>query len=227
MSATAVYKGLTLAQMGGVNYLYAANFMAGTVDVFDRWFMPVSLSAWAFHDKNLPSGYAPFNVQNIEGDIYVTYAQKEAGSIDEVHGAGKGYVDVYSPDGALQKRLQHGSWFNAPWGVVKAPADFGRFSNMILVGQFGSGRIAAFDPMSGKFRGLMRGANDRSLVIEGLWALSFGNGANAAHSTHSILPPELTTKRMVCSAPLRRLRIQTKMMAIPIKGDVARRNSSG
>jgi len=179
-SATAVYKGLALAQIGGVNYLYAANFMAGTVDVFDRTFMPVTLSAWAFHDPHIPKSYAPFNVQAIGGMIYVTYAKKEAGSIDEVHGPGKGFVDVYSTDGVLQKRLQHGSWFNAPWGVVMAPADFGGFSSMILVGQFGSGRIAAFDPVSGKFRGFLFGDKlDRPLVIEGLWAIAFGNGANA------------------------------------------------
>jgi uncharacterized protein (TIGR03118 family) len=178
-SATAVFKGLALAQIGGVNYLYAANFKAGTVDVFDPWFAPVVLSAWAFHDAHLPAGYAPFNVQNIGGDLYVTYAQKEAGSIDEVHGAGKGYVDVYSSDGVLKKRLQHGSWFNAPWGVALAPASFGRASNLILVGQFGSGKIATFDPANGRFRGFLRGAHHHSLIIEGLWALSFGNGANA------------------------------------------------
>jgi uncharacterized protein (TIGR03118 family) len=181
MPATAVYKGLTLAQIGGVNYLYAANFKGGTVDVFDRWFMPVTtLSAWAFRDSWLPKDYAPFNVQNIGGDIYVTYAQKEMGSIDEVHGPGKGFVDVYSSDGVLKKRLQHGTWFNAPWGVAMAPADFGPASNMILVGQFGSGKIAVFDPMTGRFRGLLRGEHHhRPVMIEGLWALSFGNGANA------------------------------------------------
>jgi uncharacterized protein (TIGR03118 family) len=178
-SATAVFKGLTLAQISGVNYLYAANFMAGTVDVFDRMFMPVTLSAWAFHDPHLPSGYAPFNVQNIGGDIYVSYAQKETGSIDEVHGAGKGYVDVYTSDGVLKKRMQHGSWFNAPWGLALAPADFGRFSNKLLVGQFGSGKIAAFDPASGRFLGFLQGEHHHSLAIDGLWALSFGNGANA------------------------------------------------
>ena len=182
-SATAVYKGLALAQMGGVNYLYAANFKAGTVDVFDRWFAPVTLNAWAFRDAHLPTGYAPFNVQAIGGYLYVSYAQKETGSIDEIHGPGKGYVDVYSTDGVLLKRLQHGSWFNAPWGLVQAPADFGRFSNMILVGQFGSGKIAAFDPMTGRFRGFVQGAHHHSLVIDGLWALSFGNGANAGPLT--------------------------------------------
>jgi uncharacterized protein (TIGR03118 family) len=178
-AGTAVYKGLTLAQLNGANTLYAANFMGGTVDVFDREFHPVTLGADAFHDPMIPGNYAPFNVQAIGGSLYVTFAQKEAGSIDEVHGPGKGFVDVFSPSGVLEKRLRWGAWFNAPWGVAMAPADFGEFSNLILVGQFGSGKIAAFDPDSGEFRGLMRSEHGRPLMIEGLWALSFGNGANA------------------------------------------------
>jgi uncharacterized protein (TIGR03118 family) len=178
-SSTAVYKGLALASNGGAHLLYAANFKAGTVDVFDHAFAPVNLGADAFRDPKLPAAYAPFNVQAIGDSLYVTFALREAGSIDEVHGPGKGYVDVFSTAGVLQQRLQWGAWFNAPWGVVQAPADFGGSSGMILVGQFGSGKIAAFDPASGEFRGLMRGAHGRPLMIEGLWALSFGNGANA------------------------------------------------
>jgi uncharacterized protein (TIGR03118 family) len=86
---------------------------------------------------------------------------------------------VYTSDGVLKKRMQHGSWFNAPWGLALAPADFGRFSNKLLVGQFGSGKIAAFDPSSGRFLGFLQGEHHHSLAIDGLWALSFGNGANA------------------------------------------------
>jgi len=178
-TGSAVYKGLALAQIGGVNHLYAANFQTGMVDVFDRTFAPVTLSAWAFRDPHLPHGYAPFNVQTLGGSIYVTYAKRDPGSVDEVQGPGKGFVNVYSSEGVLQKRLQHGAWFNAPWGVAMAPADFGAFSNMILVGQFGSGKIAAFDPATGRFRGFLRGADHRSIKIEGLWAIAFGNGANA------------------------------------------------
>src|SRR6185369_7354885 len=102
-----------------------------------------------------------------------------AGELDELHGPGRGFVAVFSADGVLQKRLRWGAWFNAPWGVALAPSDFGRFSNSILVGQFGSGRIAAFDPDSGDFRGYVRGEHGRPLMIDGLWALSFGNGATA------------------------------------------------
>jgi uncharacterized protein (TIGR03118 family) len=178
-SGNAVYKGLTLASMNGANFLYAANFQTGRVDVFDTAFHAVTLPANAFRDPRLPRNYAPFNVQAIGSSIYVTFAQKEAGSIDEVHGPGKGFVDVFSTSGVLQKRLRWGSWFNAPWGVAQAPANFGRLSNHVLVGQFGSGKIAAFDPATGEFRGLMRATHGRPLSIEGLWALSFGNGAAA------------------------------------------------
>ena len=178
-SGTAVYKGLALGQSGGANLLYAANFHAGSIDVFDKNFAAVTLGAGAFLDSHLPKGYAPFNVQAVGAQIVVTYAKQDAAKIDEVAGPGRGYVTIYSPDGTLQMRLKRGSWFNAPWGVAQAPADFGRFSNHLLVGQFGSGKIAAFDPATGKFRGIVRDAHHRALRIDGLWALGFGNGTGA------------------------------------------------
>ena len=174
-----LYKGLAIGRVGSTNYLYAANFLGGTVDVFDTLYNPVNLGADAFRDWSLPTGYAPFNVQAIGDRIYVTYAKRDAEGIDEVAGHGNGYVNAYSMDGVLQLRLHSGYWMNAPWGVALAPANFGRFSEMLLVGQFGSGYIAAFDPATGQFRGLLRGSPSRALKIDGLWALSFGNGANA------------------------------------------------
>lgn len=175
----AVYKGLAIGQVGGANYLYAANFFAGTVEVFDTNFDPHSFGPNAFKDWAIPAGYAPFNVQAIGDRLYVTYAKQDEEKLDEVAGHGLGFVDAYSLDGVLQLRLHSGYWMNAPWGVALAPADFGRFSNMLLVGQFGSGQIAAFDPANGHFRGLLRGAPSRPLKIDGLWALGFGNGAAA------------------------------------------------
>lgn len=175
----AVYKGLAIGQIGTANYLYAANFFTGKVDVFDKDYAPVDLGAGAFWDSHLPKGYAPFNVQAIGDKIYVTYAKQDNDKIDEVDGRGRGFVTVFTTSGVLSLRLKSGPWFNAPWGVVLAPADFGRFSNLVLVGQFGSGKIAAFDPVSGKFRGLVRAANHKAVKIDGLWALSFGNGAGA------------------------------------------------
>jgi uncharacterized protein (TIGR03118 family) len=183
-STTAVYKGLTIAQNNGANLLYAADFETGTVDVFDTNFLPVNLGADAFRDRRLPRDYAPFNVQSIGASIYVTFAKRQGHSpINEEHGPGLGQVDVFSPAGVLQMRLRHGDWFNAPWGVALAPAGFGEASNRILVGQFGSGKIATFDATSGEFRGMLRGAARRPLTIDGLWALRFGNGVKAGPVT--------------------------------------------
>ena len=179
----AVYKGLAMGQIGTANYLYAANFHSGKIDVFDKDYKLVDLGAWAFADPHLPKGYAPFNVQAIGDKIYVAYARQDKEKIDEVAGRGRGFVTAYTTSGVLSMRLRWGPWFNAPWGLVQAPADFGRFSNLILVGQFGSGKIAAFDPANGKFKGLVRASNHRALKIDGLWALSFGNGANAGPAT--------------------------------------------
>ncbi len=175
----AVYLGLTIGQRGGANFLYATNFETRAIDVFDKDFKPVDLGSKAFRDPRIPAKFAPFNVQSIGHSIYVTYAQREPDDAEEVTGPGRGFVDVFTTDGVLWKRLQWGAWLNAPWGVALAPADFGAFSGMILVGQFGSGKIAAFDPVSGEFRGLMRTERGRPLRIEGLWALSFGNGTGA------------------------------------------------
>jgi uncharacterized protein (TIGR03118 family) len=127
----------------------------------------------------VPADYASFNVQAIGDAIYVAFAEKEPGSIDEVQGPGRGFVSVFGTDGSLRKRLEWGAWFNAPWGIALAPDDFGGFGGMLLVGQFGSGKIAAFDPQSGGFRGLLRGVRGRALAIDGLWALAFGNGGAA------------------------------------------------
>jgi uncharacterized protein (TIGR03118 family) len=178
-SPGAVYKGATLAQNGGANYLYVANFRGGTVDVFDRDFNSTSLGMDTFTDPKLPAGFAPFNVQNINGKLYVTFAKQDAQKHDDVAGPGLGFVDVFDPSGTLLMRLKHGRWMNSPWGVVLAPDDFGKFSNHVLVGNFGSGRIAAFDPANGNFQGLLRGRQGSPITIDGLWGLGFGNGATA------------------------------------------------
>ncbi len=178
-SSSAVYKGATLGQMSGANFLYVANFRGGSVDVFDATFNPVVMPSGAFNDPHLPSGFAPFNVQNINGMIFVAFAKQDADKKDEVAGRGLGFVDVFDTTGNWLMRLKHGRWLNAPWGLALAPADFGKFSNDILVGNFGSGRIAAFSPKNGNFRGLLRGHHGLPITIDGLWALRFGNGANA------------------------------------------------
>jgi hypothetical protein len=134
--------------------------------------------ASSFKDETIPSGFAPFNVQNIGGSLFVTYAMQDGPRHDDVPGAGLGYVDIYSTSGKLEARLEHGSWLNAPWGVVWAPRDFGEFSNRVLVGNFGSGQIAAYDGFDGKFIGLMKRPSGETLAIDGLWAIAFGNSSD-------------------------------------------------
>jgi uncharacterized protein (TIGR03118 family) len=154
------------------------------VDVYDNGFHPVDLNGQqeAFQDDALPRNFVPFNVQTVGNDIVVTYALHHPGDPFETDGPGFGYVDIYSANGRLPQRLEHGSWLNAPWGVALAPLDFDRFSHDLLVGQFAgagntesSGFIAAYDLVSGKFRGLLQDANGTPISISGLWSLSPAN----------------------------------------------------
>jgi uncharacterized protein (TIGR03118 family) len=191
----ASYTGLTSAFIDGKPYLYVANFTKGRVDVYDSAFHPVRLSDgdWSddhlyfsetsFVDQGLPRPYAPFNVQAIGNDIVVTYAiHQQPVSPLETDGPGLGFVDIYNSKGRLLLRLEHGDWLNAPWGVALAPADFGRFSHNLLIGQFAgggdtqsSGYIAAYDLTTGKFNGLLQDAGGKPLAIKGILALSPGN----------------------------------------------------
>ena len=184
----AVYKGATIADADGKHYLYVANFHSGHVEVYDANFKWVKFSEEGeeheeherrFDDDRLPWGFAPFNVQAIGTNLYVTYAKQDSAKHDDVAGAGLGYVDVYSTKGRLRARLQHGWWLNSPWGVAMAPGEFGEFSHSLLVGNFGSGWIAGYNPVTGKFLGLVKNPDNSVLTIDGLWALSFGNGGSA------------------------------------------------
>ncbi len=174
------YTGVAIAPQNGADMLYAANFGQNRVDVFTGQFAPATLAPGAFMDPRIPSDERVFNVQWVDGMLYVTYAPDTAFSPTMAPKPGQGYVDVYNVNGSLVRRLRHGWWMSAPWGVTMAPADFGHFSNDILVGMFGNGRIAAFDPMTGQFRGIMRTWHGKPLAImRGLWGLEFGNGASA------------------------------------------------
>jgi uncharacterized protein (TIGR03118 family) len=175
----AVYKGSTIAEINGKKFVLAANFRSGRIDVFDSSFNLVRLPEDAFEDERIPEGFAPFNVQGIGPNIYVTYAKQDAAKHDPVGGEGFGFVDVFSSRGRLISRLQHGSWFNAPWGIVLTPADFGEFSHTILVGQFRGGTISAFNPVTGRFLGNVLNPDGTNVNIDGLWALEFGNGGNS------------------------------------------------
>jgi uncharacterized protein (TIGR03118 family) len=174
----AIFKGIALANNGSGNFLYAADFHNNKIIVFDRTFTRTTL-AGSFTDPKLPRGYAPFNILALNGKLYVTYARQDRDAEDDVPGPGHGFIDVFDPNGNFQKRLVSGGVLNSPWGLALAPADFGKFSNALLVGNFGDGRINAFDPNTGRFLGQMHDASGRPLAIDGLWGLSFGNGTTA------------------------------------------------
>jgi len=172
----AVYTGLALSGNGTTHLLYAANFLQRRIDVFDGTFTKVALPAGRFVDPFLPATFAPFGVQAINGDIYVTYAKQAAGGDEEVQGAGLGFVDVFDPDGRLLRRVATRGVLNAPWGLALAPESFGKFGGALLVGNLGDGTINAFGPRTGTLLGTLRGADGKKLHIDGLWAIQFGNG---------------------------------------------------
>ena len=173
----AVYKGLAIAPDGSQPQLFAANFRENVVDVFDASFQRVNKPG-SFSDPRLPAGFAPFNVAALNGKLYVTYARQNGEKHDDVAGAGNGFVDVYDLNGNLIRRLISGGALDSPWGLALAPAGFGTFGNDLLVGNFGDGKINAFDPTSGTFLGSLRDQHGKALRIEGLWGLAFGSGPN-------------------------------------------------
>jgi len=180
----AVYKGLTTM----ADRLYATDFHNGRVDVFDSSFNAVASAA--FTDPKLPKGYAPFGIQALAGSIFVTYAKQDAAKKDNVAGNGFGYVDQFTPDGQLVARVASGGRKNAPpnapWGLALAPSSFGVFSGDVLVGNFGNGRVSAYqDRGAGKwvYKGQLRHGDQTLITIDGLWAIAFGNGAASGPTT--------------------------------------------
>src|SRR5438034_5565109 len=171
----AVYKGLAIASTAAGDRLYATNFHAGTVHVFDAGFHPVPAG---FTDADLPPGYAPFGIRHLGGTIYVTYALQDADKHDDVAGVGHGFVDAFDTEGNLLRRVASTGRLNSPWGLAVAPSDFGTFSGNLLVGNFGDGHINAFDPRrfqgNGQLRqqGELHAADGRPIAIDGLWALA-------------------------------------------------------
>jgi uncharacterized protein (TIGR03118 family) len=179
VSTKSVFTGATIAQIGNERFLYVADLKDAKINVYDSNFKGVEIgepNEEAFEDQELPRGFAPFNIQNIGGDLYVAYAKQDQTKTFVTSGPGLGFVDVFSPRGRLLMRLEHGNWFNAPWGLTLASSDFGTFSHRILVGQFGSGEILAFDAVTGRFQGKLRDQNNNSIALKGLWGLAFGAG---------------------------------------------------
>jgi uncharacterized protein (TIGR03118 family) len=181
----AVYKGSTIAEIDGHEFILAANFRSGKIDIFDTNFKPVHFSEERFDDDSIPRDFAPFNVQGVGPNIYVTYAKQDAAKHDPPNPGqpGDGFVDVFDRHGRLLQRLEHGNWFNAPWGVVWATPGFGEFSNTILIGNFRGDNISAFNPVTGKFLGNMLNPDGSTVLIDGLWALRFGNDGSAGPAT--------------------------------------------
>jgi uncharacterized protein (TIGR03118 family) len=175
-SSSTVYKGLTIANNGGANFIYAADFHNGKIDVFDRTFAYVS--GTGFNDPAIPAGFAPFNIRNIDGMLYVLYAkQKAPDAMDDQAGPGNGYVDIFKPDGTMVSRFASQGSLNSPWGIAKAPRGFGLGGDEILIGNFGDGRINVFEH-DGTFEGPLLDLHRMPLAIDGLWDLAFpANGA--------------------------------------------------
>jgi uncharacterized protein (TIGR03118 family) len=174
----AIYTGLAIGSSGASSFLYAADFHNARVDVFDGQFQLTTL-AGSFSDPALPAGYAPFGIHTIGGRVFVTYAQQDAEAEDPVRGNSLGFVNVFDTNGNFVARVAGRGQLNAPWGLALAPADFGHSSGDFLVGNFGDGRITAYEEVSsGVFEasGQLRGARGGPLSIDGLRALGFGNG---------------------------------------------------
>jgi uncharacterized protein (TIGR03118 family) len=180
--AEAIYKGLAIGQAENHSFIYATNFHSGWVEMYDSKFQWVK----NFTDTNLPPGYAPFGIKNINNKLFVTFALQNEAKHDDVSGPGHGFVDVFDLNGNKLKRLVSHGALNSPWGLALAPANFGKFSGNLLVGNFGNGHISAYNIQTGAFLGQLRNTAGAELAIDGLWGLKFGNGG-AAGPTNTLL----------------------------------------
>lgn len=176
----AIYKGLAIGVNAGNTYLYATNFHAGMIEMYN--------SSWglvkSFTDPSVPLGYAPFGIETINGDLYVTFALQDEDKEDDVKGPGNGFVDVFSTDGSFKSRFASQGVLNAPWGLALAPPSFGRLAHRLLVGNFGDGRINAFDASTGAFEGTLKDTLGQPLAIDGLWGLKFASGGPSGRKNH-------------------------------------------
>jgi uncharacterized protein (TIGR03118 family) len=182
-----VYKGLAIGNNSTGLFLYATNFRNGKIAVWDSTFSSTSTAAAAlnakFIDNTIPDGFAPFGIQNINGQLWVTYAKQDALKHDPVAGAGRGFVDIFDTDGNLIRRFAQRAVLDAPWAVALAPAHFGELSNDILIGNFGDGKITAWDPKTDDFIDWMQDENGKTIKLGSLWALVFGGGEAAGPQT--------------------------------------------
>ncbi|MEV6115021.1 TIGR03118 family protein [Streptomyces sp. NPDC052109] len=187
----AVFKGLTLvdrewrAAKGDRHQprILVANFHDARIDAFDTHFDQVRLPAGAFRDPHIPDGFAPFDVKNIDGRVFVTYAKQDADRHDDVPGPGNGFIDVFSVRGTLLARFASRGVLNSPWGLETAPDGFGKFAGDLLVGNFGDGRIHAFDLHSGRFEGTLKDPGGQPITIDGLWGLQRGTAESGGEDS--------------------------------------------
>jgi uncharacterized protein (TIGR03118 family) len=177
----AVYKGLVFGTNVNGVFLFATNFRGGTVDVFDHNYKLVTTDG-GFKDPAIPAHYAPFGIENIDGNLFVSYALQNAEMHDDVAGPGHGFIDVFDTDGHLLQRFASRGPLNSPWGMTRASFAFGRFSGDILIGNFGNGKINVFNS-HGRFIDELDLPNDKPLVIDGLWKLTLGGGAKSSSDT--------------------------------------------
>jgi uncharacterized protein (TIGR03118 family) len=193
----AVYKGLAIDTTGLVPLLYAADFRTGAIDVFDEEFQPVAHPG-RFVDPALPKNYAPFNIANLGGELYVSDAKQDALTHDDAPSRGRGLIDVYPLNGTLLRRLVHRGDLNSPWGMDLATGHFGQFSDDLLVGNFGDGKIHAYDRTTGAERGALTNSDGNQVQVDGLWGLLYGDKSaetantlffttGIAHESHGLL----------------------------------------
>ena len=189
------YKGVAIAETPSGPRLYATNFQTREIEVYDGNFNPVATPG-GFHFQGQQHALGqrpargglqltPFNIQNVGGNLVVTFAFKEAGEEDESHGAGLGQVGVFDVFGRQLLRLEHGDWLNAPWGVALSPSDFGAFPHRLLIGQFGDGTIQVYNLLTGKHEGALLNPDNTAIAIDGLWSIGFaGDSANNGLATN-------------------------------------------
>ena len=171
----AVYTGLAITNKPSSNFLYAADFANNKVDVYNGTFKFVN----SFTDTNLPAGFAPFGIQDINGQVYVTFAA--------TNGAAGGYIDIFNEDGTFVKTLIHGKPLNQPWGFAVAPSNFGALSNTLLISNnTNSGTINGFNPTTGAFVGTVKTAAGKAIHINQLWGIEFGGGTPANGNTNQL-----------------------------------------
>lgn len=171
----AVYTGLAITSKNSGNFVYAADFANNKVDVYDGNFKFVM----SFTDTALPAGFAPLNVQDIGGQLYVAFAATNGGA--------GGYIDIFTEAGAFVKTLIKGKPLNQPWGFAIAPANFGVLSNTLLISNnTNSGNINGFNPTTGAFVGTIKNSAGKKIVVNQIWGIEFGGGTSANGNTNQL-----------------------------------------